>query len=41
MRQSVARVLMRQARETVRIRARITEGASRFRVGEGLVEGKR
>lgn len=31
---------MRQANETVRIRARITEGASRLSVGEGRVEGE-
>jgi hypothetical protein len=32
---------MRQASDTVRIRARMTEAASRLRVGEGLVAGER
>ncbi len=37
----VERVLTKQAEETVRIRARITAGASRLRFGDGLVEEKR
>jgi hypothetical protein len=32
---------MRQARVTARMRARMTDGASRLRVGEGRVEGER
>ena len=32
---------MRQASETVQIRARITVGASRLSVGEGRVKGER
>jgi hypothetical protein len=40
-RQIVERVLIRQARETVRTRARITVGASRLSVGDGRVDGER